>query len=125
MHLSQIRDIRIEDLLRRDSIHTDTAAIAESLRGKRVLVTGGGGSIGSELCRQILRCRPAELVLLGHGENSIFEIHNELVMENRRTLGGRVVIKPVIADIRFGDRILTLFRDLKPQIVFHLSLIHI
>ena len=119
VHLSQIRDIRIEDLLRRDPIRTDTAAIAESLRGKRVLVTGGGGSIGSELCRQILRCRPAELALLGHGENSIFEIHNELVMENQRTLGGSVVIKPVIADIRFGDRVLTLFRELEPQIVFH------
>ena len=117
--LTQVREVRIEDLLRRDPIRTDTAAVAELLRGKRVLVTGGGGSIGSELCRQILRCRPAELVLLGHGENSIFEMHNELLIENRRMLDGGVAITPVIADIRFGDRILTIFERLKPQIVFH------
>lgn len=117
--LTQLREVRIEDLLRRDPIRTDTAAVAELLRGKRVLVTGGGGSIGSELCRQILRCRPAELVLLGHGENSIFEMHNELLIENRRALGGSVRITPVIADVRFGDRIMALFGALKPQIVFH------
>ena len=117
--LTQLREVRIEDLLRRDPIRTDTAAVAELLRGKRVLVTGGGGSIGSELCRQILRCRPAELVLLGHGENSIFEMHNELLIENRRALGSSVRITPVIADVRFGDRIMTLFGALKPQIVFH------
>ena len=117
--LTQVREVRIEDLLRRDPIRTDTAAVAELLRGRRVLVTGGGGSIGSELCRQILRCRPAELVLLGHGENSIFEMHNELLIENRRMLDGDVAITPVIADIRFGDRILTIFNRLKPQIVFH------
>ncbi|HAJ35390.1 MAG TPA: polysaccharide biosynthesis protein, partial [Chloroflexi bacterium] len=117
--LTQVREVRIEDLLRRDPIRTDTAAVAELLRGKRVLVTGGGGSIGSELCRQILRCRPAELVLLGHGENSIFEMHNELLIENRRMLDGSVIITPVIADIRFGDRILTIFERVRPQIVFH------
>ncbi|HHY57520.1 MAG TPA: polysaccharide biosynthesis protein [Chloroflexi bacterium] len=117
--LTQLREVRIEDLLRRDPIRTDTAAVAELLRDKRVLVTGGGGSIGSELCRQILRCRPAELILLGHGENSIFEMHNELLIENRRMLGDSVVITPVIADVRFADRMLTLFTCIKPQIVFH------
>lgn len=117
--LTQLREVRIEDLLRRDPIRTDTAAVAELLRDKRVLVTGGGGSIGSELCRQILRCRPAELILLGHGENSIFEMHNELLIENRRMLGDSVVITPVIADVRFADRMLTIFTRVKPQIVFH------
>ena len=76
--IGQLRDVQIEDLLRREPVHTDTAQIAALIRGKRVLVTGAGGSIGSELCRQIVRCEPAELIILGHGENSIFDIHNEL-----------------------------------------------
>lgn len=117
--LAQVRNVSIEDLLRREPIQTDTAAVADLLRGRRVLVTGAGGSIGSELCRQILRCRPAELILLGHGENSIFEIHNELALENRRTLGEGVQIKALIADIRFGNRLDILFRRHRPQIVFH------
>ena len=76
--IGQLRDVQIEDLLRREPVHTDTAQIAALIRGRRVLVTGAGGSIGSELCRQIVRCEPAELIILGHGENSIFEIANEL-----------------------------------------------
>ena len=76
--IGQLRDVQIEDLLRREPVHTDTAQIAALIHGKRVLVTGAGGSIGSELCRQIVRCEPAELIILGHGENSIFDIHNEL-----------------------------------------------
>lgn len=117
--LAQVRNVSIEDLLRRAPIQTDTAAVAELLRGKRVLVTGAGGSIGSELCRQILRCRPAELILLGHGENSIFEIHNELAIENRRVHGDSVLIKALIADIRFEHRLEILFRRHRPQVVFH------
>ncbi|PKO20537.1 MAG: hypothetical protein CVU38_19565 [Chloroflexi bacterium HGW-Chloroflexi-1] len=74
----QLREVQIEDLLRREPVQTDIAAVQELLRGKRVLVTGGGGSIGAELCRQILGCRPASLIVLGHGENSIFEISEEL-----------------------------------------------
>ena len=66
--------MRIEALLRREPVRTDVSAVSGMLRGKRVLVTGAGGSIGAELCRQIIRCEPAELVLVGHGENSIFEI---------------------------------------------------
>ena len=119
VHISQVREISIEDLLRREPIQTDVAAVTELLAGKRVLVTGGGGSIGSELCRQILRSRPAELLLLGHGENSIFEMHNELMIENQRLLGSNVQLTPLIADIRFADRIAALFQRYKPQIIFH------
>ncbi|MGQ9766043.1 MAG: polysaccharide biosynthesis protein [Anaerolineae bacterium] len=130
--LKQIRDIQIEDLLRRKPIHTDTAEVAGLLRGKRVLVTGAGGSIGSELCRQILRFEPAELVLLGHGENSIFEIYHELLRTSARSAeepgpkkpqsasaNCKSQITPVIADIRFPERLQAVFRRHRPEIVFH------
>ena len=101
--VNQLRDVNIEDLLRREPVETDTAAVGALLRGRRVLVTGGGGSIGRELCRQILRCEPAELILLGHGENSIFEIHHELRL---RAAGPRAIkVTPLIADIRFAERV--------------------
>lgn len=114
--VSQLRPVQIEDLLRRDPVHTDTAAVTELLRGKRVLVTGGGGSIGSELCRQILRCDPARLIILGHGENSVFEIVEELRTANPG-LGSRLV--PVIAGTRFPARIRCIFEEQRPQVVFH------
>ena len=76
--ISQLRNVEIEDLLRREPVQTDIAAVQELLRGRCVLVTGGGGSIGSELCRQIMRCKPSKLVIVGHGENSVFQIHQEL-----------------------------------------------
>ena len=132
--VNQLREVRIEDLLRREPVRTDISAVSGMLRGKRVLVTGAGGSIGSEFCRQILRCEPAELVLVGHGENSIFEIHNELSRlesANQRisepanqqpasTLHAPASrITPVIADIRFADRIRAVFETYRPEIVFH------
>jgi FlaA1/EpsC-like NDP-sugar epimerase len=117
--LTHLRPIEIEDLLRRDPVQTDSAAVRELLHGKRVLVTGGGGSIGSELCRQILRARPARLILLGHGENSVFEIQNELLRECRKQQLPPETIHGIIADVRFGERILTIFRQLRPEIIFH------
>lgn len=121
--LNQVRNLKIEDLLRRAPIQTDTVAVRERLQGKRVLVTGGGGSIGSELCRQILRCQPAELILLGHGENSVFEIQQELSNLLKNNTKSDNVAVPVlhsfIADIRFPDRILSIFKQVRPEIVFH------
>lgn len=124
--VNQLRNVQIEDLLRRDPIQTDVEAVRQLLAGKRVLVTGGGGSIGSELCRQILRCGPAELIVLGHGENSVFEICAEL---NRalhimtRTAANALdplpAIQAVIADVRFPERLQTVFEQYHPAIVFH------
>jgi FlaA1/EpsC-like NDP-sugar epimerase len=112
--VSQIRNIDIEDLLRREPIQTDTSAVEEMLRGCRVLVTGAGGSIGSELCRQIALCKPAALSLVGHGENSIFDAANEL-----RQLWPNLPIKEIIADVRDLDRLRQVFDVCQPEIIFH------
>lgn len=123
--VNHLRNVQIEDLLRRSPIQTDTLAVNKQLQGKRVLITGGGGSIGSELCRQILRCRPAQLILVGHGENSIFEITNELgrlqaeMPPMSASAQRATVITPVIADLRFRERILAIFKEHRPHAVFH------
>jgi FlaA1/EpsC-like NDP-sugar epimerase len=130
---SQLRKVAIEDLLRRDPITVDTAAVEKLLQGKRVLVTGGGGSIGRELCRQVLRCEPSELIMLGHGENSIFEAHKELLEllkapppadESQTFVAGFLpprlpTIHTVIADVRFAGRIAGIFEQYQPEVVFH------
>ncbi len=112
--VKQIRDVAIEDLLRRRPIDIDRTAVTSLVKGKRVLITGSGGSIGSELCRQVIRCRPAEMILVGHGENSIFGTHNEL-----RALKTKTELTAVIADIRFPERVRWIFETYKPEIVFH------
>jgi FlaA1/EpsC-like NDP-sugar epimerase len=112
--VSQIRDVDIEDLLRREPVATDITAVEAMLRGCRVLVTGAGGSIGGELCRQIARCAPESLVLVGHGENSIFDIANEL-----RRLWPDLDIAQVIADVRDRQRLHHVFGVHEPQTVFH------
>lgn len=119
--LNQLRDVQIEDLLRRQPIQTDTAAVRDLIHGRRVLITGGGGSIGSELCRQVLHCEPAELVVLGHGENSVFEIHNQLLKQasSYHTPQSPCRISAVIADVRFPERIQAIFEEYRPDIVFH------
>ena len=111
----QLRRVQIEDLLRREPVQTDIQAVRALVSGKRVLVTGAGGSIGGELCRQLLQCGPRELLLLGHGENSVFEIYHEL---HGLELHGPHVT-PLIADVRFAERLLTLFEQHRPEIVFH------
>jgi FlaA1/EpsC-like NDP-sugar epimerase len=112
--VSQIRNVQIEDLLRRDAVETDQAAVAEMLEGMTVLVTGAGGSIGSEMCRQIAGFNARQIILLGHGENSIFEVHNEL-----KAKFTSLELIPVIADIRNTQRIGEIFERLRPQAVFH------
>jgi FlaA1/EpsC-like NDP-sugar epimerase len=112
--VSQLRRVEIQDLLRREPVHTDLDAVRALVAGRTVLVTGAGGSIGSELCRQVACLQPARLVLLGHGENSIFEIRNEL----RRTHPG-VPAVPVIADVRDMVRLDRVVREHVPHVVFH------
>lgn len=112
--VNQLRDVDIDDLLRRDPVQTDIGAVKQLIRGKRVMVTGAGGSIGSELCRQLLSCQPAELHLLGHGENAIFDIYHELLPR-----AGDTTLIPILADIRLRERLETVFQMHRPQIVFH------
>jgi len=112
--VQQLRNVEVEDLLRRDSIKLDIEEIAGYLKGKRVLVTGAGGSIGSELCRQIAKMSPTSLALLGKGENSIYEIDREL-----REKYKNLKIEPIIADVRDKERLNLIFAQVKPQVVFH------
>jgi FlaA1/EpsC-like NDP-sugar epimerase len=114
VNVNRLREVDITDLLRRDHVRVNDEKVGQTLDGKRVLVTGAGGSIGRELCRQIARRNPSELVLLGHGENSIFEILLEL-QSNYPALK----LFPVIADIRNAQRLDSVFAQRQPQIVFH------
>lgn len=116
VHVNQLRDVQIEDLLRREPVRSDVADVRQLLAGRRVLITGGGGSIGGELCRQVAQCGPAEIILLGHGENSIFEIYHDL--QRLGNLNG-TQITAVIADIRSASRLQILFEQYQPEIVFH------
>jgi FlaA1/EpsC-like NDP-sugar epimerase len=111
--LSQVRDFRADDLLPRPRVQHDWQEITSYLRGERVMVTGAGGSIGCELCRQICRANCAELFLVGRGENSIFEIEQEL----REEVG--FPARPVIADVGDHDKMDQVFRCLRPTVVFH------
>lgn len=114
VNVSRLREVDITDLLRREPVRVNDEAVGAALGGRRVLVTGAGGSIGRELCRQIARRDPAELVLLGHGENSIFEILLELQDDYPD-----LALSPVIADVRNAERLNQIFSQHKPQIVFH------
>ena len=114
VNVSRLREVGITDLLRREPAHMDDSLVGTSLGNRRVLVTGAGGSIGRELCRQVARWQPASLILLGHGENSIFETLLE-IQENFPSLA----IHPVIADIRDLDRMSVIFDSFRPQVVFH------
>ena len=112
--VSHLHPAAIEDLLERDEIHLDTSKVEPYLKDKVVLVTGAGGSIGSEICRQVLRVKPKKLLLLGHGENSIYIIHQEL-----RSVAPEGTLVPIIADIRDKNQLEQIFKDYNPEVVFH------
>jgi FlaA1/EpsC-like NDP-sugar epimerase len=112
--VTKLREVDITDLLRRDPTSINDELIEQVVCGKSILVTGAGGSIGRELCRQLARWNPLELILLGHGENSIFESFIEL-QEDHPTLP----IHPVIADIRDYRRLQDVFDQHRPEVVFH------
>ena len=112
--VSQIRDVDIKDLLGREQVELDEARISEYLQGQRFLITGAGGSIGSELCRQVLRYRPAKLVLIEQAENYLFDIERELA-----TLAPEISRVSVIADICDARRVDRVFETHHPAVVFH------
>lgn len=114
LNISRLRKVDVEDLLGRDPIKADLEGIANYVTNKIVLVTGAGGSIGSELCRQIASFKPSLLLLLGHGENSIYTIE----MEMRRKFP-KVNIETIIADVQDRKRMEDVFRTYRPQVVFH------
>lgn len=115
LEVSQLKKVEVEDLLGRDPIELDDQGILEQIENKTILVTGAGGSIGSELCRQVVKFKPRRLVLLGHGENSIYLINEEL---NKKLLGS-VEIIPLIADVQDRKRMFEQMLKYKPDIVYH------
>jgi FlaA1/EpsC-like NDP-sugar epimerase len=110
----QVRDVRVEDILGREPVRMDTEATGGYLTGRCVLVTGAGGSIGAELCRQISRVGPAQLVLIDHAEDNLFEIERELV-EDRHALNTCAVL----ADCKEEERMREVFAQYRPTVVFH------
>ncbi len=112
--VSNLRPVAIEDLLQREPVKLDMGEISGYIRGETVLVTGAGGSIGSELCRQVARFSPKELILLGHGENSIHGIWLELADKFLR-----LPLRVEIADVRDKDKINRIFIKYRPGLVFH------
>ncbi|MDB4886641.1 MAG: polysaccharide biosynthesis protein CapD [Gemmatimonadetes bacterium] len=112
--VSALRKIEIQDLLRREPIVTDTEQVKSLVTGQTVLVTGAGGSIGSELCRQLARLEPERIIALGRGENSIFELLQELHRDFPR-----LRVDPVIADVRDDRRMQRVFSSYRPFSVFH------
>src|SRR3954447_7677414 len=112
--MRQVREVKVEDVLGREPVRVEVERVGRYLRGRVVLVTGAGGSIGSELCRQIARVGPSRLVLMDHAEDNLFEINRELVAD-RHALN----TVAVLADCKEGERMREVFREHRPAIVFH------
>jgi FlaA1/EpsC-like NDP-sugar epimerase len=114
VNLTRIRDVSIEDLLGRAAVTLDLELLSTFIKGKRVLITGAGGSIGSELCRQVARFEPARLALVEQTEFNLFTIHQELLASYRR-----LDLKPLICDVCDSARLEDIFEAEQPQLVFH------
>ncbi len=121
VRIDSIRNVQIEDLLRREPVKTDIKKVEDFLQGKKVLVTGSGGSIGSELCRQIIKCHPSEIILLGQGENSIFDIQYEILKRLSVTNGKahKTNVQSIIANIRSYKRLDKIIAETRPDVIFH------
>lgn len=115
IEVQQLKRVDVEDLLGREPVELDMAAISKELTGRTIMVTGAGGSIGSEICRQVCRFEPERIVLLGHGENSIYLIHQEL----QNLYQSRIEIIPVIADVQDRNRIEHIIQTYAPYVIYH------
>ena len=114
--VNQFRDVQVEDLLGRETIELDMTSISDYVTNKVVLVTGAGGSIGSEICRQISKFHPKRLVLLGHGENSIYSIEMELKEVFKDT---EIDIITEIADLQDYDKLMNVMTTYQPNVIYH------
>lgn len=112
--VSRLRSVRLEDLLRREPVELDSSGIENFIKGKRILVTGAGGSIGSEIFRQILSKGPAELLALGHGEQSIYKL-----MESINDHPAKDIVRPLIADVADRETMTAIFKKYRPEVIFH------
>ena len=112
--IEQLRDVQVEDILGRGEVTVGLADVAELLDGRIIMVTGAGGSIGSELCRQIATMNPRRLLLVDHAEDNLFRIHHELETERRVRFA-----EPLVADVKDTDRMRLLFEQHRPHLVFH------
>ncbi|PEJ71695.1 polysaccharide biosynthesis protein [Bacillus wiedmannii] len=113
--VNEFRDVQVEDLLGREPVQLDDKGIGEKIKDKTVLITGAGGSIGSEICRQVLKYKPAKMVLLGHGENSIYHIEMELRTKYRE----QAEFVTEIADIQDRNKMFEIMKKHKPFVVYH------
>ncbi|PTE26901.1 polysaccharide biosynthesis protein [Staphylococcus equorum] len=115
IEVNQLKKVEVEDLLGRDPVELDMALISQELTNKTILVTGAGGSIGSEICRQVCKFKPERIILLGHGENSIYLIHQEL----NNTFGNIIECVPIIADVQHKEHLQEVMNMYKPYAVYH------
>ncbi|OIQ70826.1 UDP-N-acetyl-alpha-D-glucosamine C6 dehydratase [mine drainage metagenome] len=119
VHTSDLRELDIEDLLGRDAVPPDALLFDKNIRGKVVLVTGAGGSIGSELCRQIIKSKPAKLLLVELSEFALYEVHQELMeLLSGATLPG-VPIVPLLASVQDAERMREIMQTWQPETVYH------